>query len=86
MLNAVSDYRDEILKGFSISKKMKDSYQTLGDRSAYVIKLFKKIKNNSTEVSKFVEAMRNLLLEGDKDFIAFSVDLLTDGIEFGNLL
>jgi hypothetical protein len=86
MLAAVNDYRAEILKGFSISKKMKGGYQTLGDRSAYVIRLFKKISNDSTEVSKFVEAMNNLLLEGDKEFIAFSVDLLTDGIEFGNML
>lgn len=86
MSTAANDYRTKILRGFSISKKFQHSYQTLGDRSAYVIKIFKKISNDSAEVGKFAEATESLLLEGDREFISFSVNLLTDGIEFGNFL
>lgn len=86
MIHSVKEYKEEILNGLSIAQKMKGGYQTLGDRSAYIIKLFKKIKNDSSEVEKFTIALKDLLLVGDEKINDFLVNVLIDGIEFGNLL
>jgi len=75
----------ELDKGLKISKKFERGYSTLGDRSEYIIKLYKSLKS-SDEIFEFKEAIREFLLSGDNEKIDFIIDVLTDSIDFGNVL
>jgi hypothetical protein len=75
----------ELDKGLKISKKFEGGYSTLGDRSEYIIKLYKSLKT-SDEIFVFKEAIKEFLLSGDNEKIDFIVDVLTDSIDFGNVL
>jgi hypothetical protein len=84
-MNDRNFFLKELDKGLKISKKFKGGYSTLGDRSEYIIKLYKSLKS-SEEIFAFKEAIRAFLLSGVSEKIDFIIDVLTDSIDFGNVL
>jgi len=75
----------ELGEGLKISKKLEGGYSTLGDRSEYIIKLYKSLKS-SEEIFAFKDAIKEFLLSRDNEKIDFIIDVLTDSIDFGNVL
>ena len=78
-------FRKELIEALKISKKFKGGYSTYGDRSEYLIKLFKSL-SNSDEIIAFKEALKEFLLSGDDENIDFIINVLTDSIEFGSVI
>jgi hypothetical protein len=83
--HSIEHFKKEILHGYNQSKKIGKGYSTFGDRSQHIIKLYKTLKN-SEDSNNFKEALKELIKNGDDEFLNFTVSVLTDGIDFGNVI